>query len=127
MWGARGPFLLAAAVVMAVVTPVVFVLRLLKNAINTLNIVFCNQCLYLLLCIVKNIAVHVMLIVGWPEPQPLWSNGTPAYWVLPESSCHCENNSHILLRLKHRNNREREKRLSTLYLELLINLDVWFF
>jgi hypothetical protein len=56
----------------------------------------------------------------WLEPKPLLSNRTPGYWVLPESSCHCENNAHILLRPKHRNNGEREKRLSTSYLELLI-------
>jgi hypothetical protein len=52
---------------------------------------------------------------------------TPAYWVLPESSCHCENNSHIVLRPKHRNIGERDKRLSTSYLELLIILDLWLF
>jgi hypothetical protein len=37
MWGTRGAFLLAAAMVVAVVTPVVFVLRLLKNAIKILK------------------------------------------------------------------------------------------
>ncbi len=34
MWGARGPFPPAAAMVVAVVTPVVFVLRLLKKEIK---------------------------------------------------------------------------------------------
>jgi hypothetical protein len=43
MWGARGKFLLVAAMVVAVVTPVMFVLRLLKNAIKTLKLVACNQ------------------------------------------------------------------------------------
>jgi hypothetical protein len=52
---------------------------------------------------------------------------TLAYWVLPESSCHCENNSHVVLRPKRRNIGEREKRLSTSYLELLIILDFWLF
>jgi hypothetical protein len=70
MWGARGPFLSAAAMVVAVVTTVVFVLRLLKNAIKTLSLVVCNQILYSLLYIVKHIAIHVMLIVAWPEPKP---------------------------------------------------------
>jgi hypothetical protein len=37
MWGAMGPFLPEAAMVVAVVTPVVLVLRLLKNAIKTLK------------------------------------------------------------------------------------------
>jgi hypothetical protein len=51
----------------------------------------------------------------------------PMDWVSPESSCHCDNNSHIILRLKRRNIGEREKRLSTSYLELLIILDFGFF
>jgi hypothetical protein len=43
MWSARGPFPTAAAMVVAVVMPVVFVLRLLKNAIKTLKLVVCKQ------------------------------------------------------------------------------------
>ncbi len=43
MWGARGPFPLAAAMVVAVVMPVVFVLRLLKKEIKTLKLVNCYQ------------------------------------------------------------------------------------
>jgi hypothetical protein len=43
MWGARGPFPLAAAMVVAVVMPVVFVIRLLKNAIKTLKLVVFKQ------------------------------------------------------------------------------------
>ncbi len=53
IWGARGPFPLAAAMVVAVVMVVVFVLRLLKNAVKTLILVFCKQCLYLLLYIIS--------------------------------------------------------------------------
>ncbi len=41
VWGARGAFLPAAAMVVVVVMPVVFVLRLLKNAIRTLKLVVC--------------------------------------------------------------------------------------
>jgi hypothetical protein len=52
---------------------------------------------------------------------------TLAYWVLLESSCHCEKNSQVVLRPKHRNIGEREKRLYTSYLELLIILDFWLF
>jgi hypothetical protein len=66
-------------------------------------------------------------MVAWPETKPLLSNGTLAYWVSSESSCHCENNSQFVVRPKRRNNQEREKRLSTLYLELLIILDFWQF
>jgi hypothetical protein len=43
MWGARGPFLPVATMVVAVVMPFVFVLRLLKNAINTLKLVVCKE------------------------------------------------------------------------------------
>ncbi len=61
--------------IVAVVNPVVFVLRLLKKAIKTLKLFFCKQYMFLVLCIVKHIAIHVTLIVAWPEPEPLWSNG----------------------------------------------------
>ncbi len=100
MWGTGGLFLPAAAMVVAVVTPVVLVLRLLKNAIKTLKLVVCEQCLYLILYTVKHkhIATHVTLIVAWPEPESLRSNGTPAYWVSPESSCHGKDYQHIVLR-----------------------------
>ncbi len=74
MCGARRLFLLTAAVAVSVVMPVVFVLRLLKNAIKTLKLVTCKQCLFLLLYIVKHIAIHVTLIVVWPESKQLWSN-----------------------------------------------------
>jgi hypothetical protein len=46
MWGARGPFPLAAAMFVAVVTPVVFCAKAterLKNAIKTLKLVVHNQ------------------------------------------------------------------------------------
>jgi hypothetical protein len=43
MWGAKGPFPSAAAMVVVVVTPVVFVLWLLKNAIKILKLVVCEQ------------------------------------------------------------------------------------
>jgi hypothetical protein len=91
MWGARGLFLLAAAMVVEVVTPVVFALRLLKNAMKKLKLVVCKQCLYLLLYLVKHNKIHITLIVAWPEPKTLWSNGTLAYWVSLESSCHGKN------------------------------------
>jgi hypothetical protein len=43
MWGTRGPFPPASAMVVVVVMPVVFVLRLLKSAIKTLKLVVCKQ------------------------------------------------------------------------------------
>jgi hypothetical protein len=39
MWGARGPFPLAAAMVVVVVMPVVFCAKLLKKEIKTLKLV----------------------------------------------------------------------------------------
>ncbi len=78
MWGTKGPFPLAAAMFVAVVTPVVLVLRLLNSAIKTLKLVVCKQTYNFLLCIAKHTTIHVTLIVAWPEPD-LWSNGTPAY------------------------------------------------
>ncbi len=108
-------------------------LRLLKNTIKTLKLVVCKQCLYLLLFIVKHIAIHVMLIVAWRETK-LYAAGARTTLVQCNpgilgntGTCHCKNNSYIVLRPKRRNNGEREKRLSTLYLELLIILDFGLF
>jgi hypothetical protein len=50
MWGVRGPFPPVAAMVVAVVMPVVFcpkAAEILKNAINTLKLVVCIQYFYL--------------------------------------------------------------------------------
>jgi hypothetical protein len=85
MWGARGPFPPTAAMVVAIVMPVVFVLRLLKSATKTLKLVACKHTYKFLLCIVKHTTIHVSLIVAWPEPKPFWSNKTLAYPVSPES------------------------------------------
>jgi hypothetical protein len=66
MWGNRGPFPPAAAMVVVVVMPVVFVLWLLKNAMKTLKLVVCKLIFYYLPYIVKHITIHVTLIVhGW--------------------------------------------------------------
>jgi hypothetical protein len=46
MWGARGPFLLVTPMVVAVVTPVVFCAKATENAIKTIKLVVCKQCLY---------------------------------------------------------------------------------
>jgi hypothetical protein len=43
MRGTRGPFSPVVAMVVAVVTPVVFVLRLLKSAIKSLKLVLCKH------------------------------------------------------------------------------------
>jgi hypothetical protein len=68
MWGAGGPFLLALAMVVAVVTPVVFCNKATENC-NKNNKISCLDSIFLvLLHIVKHIA-HVTLIVAWPEPE----------------------------------------------------------
>ncbi len=82
------------------------VLRLLKNAINTkisclclckmLSFITMYCKTYCTLCN-ADCSIAVARVVAWPEPKPLLSNGTPTYWVYPESSCHRENNSHIVL------------------------------
>jgi hypothetical protein len=69
IWGARGPFLPAAAMVVAVVMQVVFVLWLLKNAIKTPKLVVCKPISYYFLCILEHITIQVTLIVSWPEPN----------------------------------------------------------
>jgi hypothetical protein len=63
---AGGAFPPAAAMVVEVVMPAMFELRLQKNAIKTLKLVVCKQCLYSLLYFVKHehIAFHVMLVVA---------------------------------------------------------------
>ncbi len=69
MWGARGPFLPAAAMVVAVVTPVVFCAKATEKCNKTLKVVVCKQCLYTIKYIVTNITIHVTLIVVWPKPE----------------------------------------------------------
>jgi hypothetical protein len=69
MWGNRGAFLPAAAMVVVVVMPVVFVLWLLKNAIKTLKLVVSKLIVYNLQYIVKHITIHVRLIVCGRSPK----------------------------------------------------------
>jgi hypothetical protein len=46
MWGARGPFPPAVAMVVAVVTPVVFCAKATEKKIKTLKLVVCYQKVY---------------------------------------------------------------------------------
>jgi hypothetical protein len=100
MWGAMGPFLPAAAMVVAVVTRVVLCAKATEKCNKNTKLVVCKQCLYTLLtrhCKTfyisrnTNSSVAGARVVAWPEPKTLLSNGTLAYWVSPESSCHCKN------------------------------------
>ncbi len=84
MWGTRGPFLLAASMVMAVVMPVVFCAKateILKNAKHTKISCFYRMMLsttiycktYWNSCI-ANCSVARAQVAGWSEPEQLWSN-----------------------------------------------------
>ncbi len=83
MWGARGPFPLAAAMVVAVVTPVVFCAKATEKSDKNTKIsrwlpkslfitiyykAYCNS-------YIANSSMARAQVVAWPEPKPLWSNG----------------------------------------------------
>ena len=68
MWGARGPFLPAAAMVVVVVMPVVFCAKATEKRNKTLKLVGGYQKVHLLLYVIKHIVIHTSLIVAWPEP-----------------------------------------------------------
>ncbi len=83
MWGARGRFLPVAAMVVAVVTPVVFCARATeKRNKNTKISWWLPKCLFItIFCktycnsYIANCSVARARVVAWPEPEPLWSNG----------------------------------------------------
>jgi hypothetical protein len=83
MWGTRGQFLPAAAMVVTVVTPVVFCAKatekrhkntkiswwLPKSLFITIHCeTYCNS-------YITNCGVARARVVVWLEPEPLWSNG----------------------------------------------------
>ena len=83
MWGARGPFLPAAAMVVVVVTPIVFCAKATEKcnkntkirflvAIVLIITMYCKTC-----CSshIANYSVAQAQVVACPEPKPLWSNG----------------------------------------------------
>jgi hypothetical protein len=83
MWGAREPFLPAAAMVVAVVTPVVFCATATEKRNKNTKIswwlpkslfrtIYCKT--YCNLYIANNSVARAQ-VVAWPEPKPLWSNG----------------------------------------------------
>ena len=86
MWGARGPFLpaAAAAIVVAVVTPVVFCAKATeKRNKNTMLSWWLTKSLFITIYFktycnsyITNSSVARARVVAWPEPEPLWSNGS---------------------------------------------------
>jgi hypothetical protein len=97
MWGARGAFLPAEAMIVAVVTQVVFCPKATEKRNKNTKIscllpkslfitiyceTYCNS--YIANCSMaepNGMAGAQTTLVQW----------TPAYWVSPESSCHCKN------------------------------------
>jgi hypothetical protein len=83
MWGARGPFLPAAAMVVAVVMPVVFCAKATEKRNKNTKIVGGYQtslfitiyCKIYFNSYIANCSVVQAQVVVWPEPKPLWSNG----------------------------------------------------
>jgi hypothetical protein len=84
MWGARGPFLPAAAMVVAVVMPVVFCAKATEKRNKNTKIswwlpksLFIITICYKTYCnsYIANSSMARARVVAWPEPKPLWSNG----------------------------------------------------
>ncbi len=82
-WGARGPSPPVAAMVVAVVTPVVFCAKATeKRNKNTKISWWLPKSLFITICYktycnsyITNSSVARARVVAWPEPEPLWSNG----------------------------------------------------
>jgi hypothetical protein len=83
MWGARGPFQPAVAMVVAVVMPVVFCAKATEKRNKNTKIswwipkslfitiyckTYCNS-------YIANSSVARARVVAWPESKSLWSNG----------------------------------------------------
>jgi hypothetical protein len=79
MWGARGPFPLAAAMVVAVVTPVVFCAMATEksNKIIKISCLLAKNLFITIYCKTYCNSYIANCSVAWaqPEPEPLWSNG----------------------------------------------------
>jgi hypothetical protein len=83
MWGARGQFLPAAAMNVAVVTPVVFCAKATeKRNKNTKLSWWLTKSLFITMycktycnSYIAYSSVAQARVVAWPEPKPVWSNG----------------------------------------------------
>jgi hypothetical protein len=99
MWGAREPFLPAAAMVVAVVMPVVFCAKATeKRNKNTKISWWLPKSLYITIycktycnSYIANSSVAEPELWHGRSPNHTMVQWTPAYWVSPESSCHCKN------------------------------------
>jgi hypothetical protein len=79
MWGARGSFPPAAAMVVAVVMPVVFCAKATEKRNENTKLSWWLKKVYLYQYIVKHIVIHISLIVAWPEPK-LWHGRSPNHY-----------------------------------------------
>jgi hypothetical protein len=79
MWGARGPFPLAAAMVVAVVTPVVFCAKATEKRNKNTKISWWLPKSLFITIYVKHIVIHISLIVAWPELE-LWHGRSPNHY-----------------------------------------------
>jgi hypothetical protein len=83
MWGARGPFPPAVAMVVAVVTPVVFCAKDTgkRNKNNKISLWLPKSLFITMYCktycnsYIANCSMVRAQVVAWPEPKPLCSNG----------------------------------------------------
>jgi hypothetical protein len=82
MWGARWPFPPAAAMVVAVATPVVFCAEATEKRNKNTKISWWLPKLLILTIYCKrycnsytaNCSLNRVQVVAWPEPEPHWSN-----------------------------------------------------
>jgi hypothetical protein len=85
MWGDRGPFPTAAAMVVAVVMPVVFRAKATEkwnensetSLLLTIILLITIYCKTYYSSHTVNCSVAQAQVVSCPEPEPLWSNGPP--------------------------------------------------
>jgi hypothetical protein len=98
MWGSRGVFPQAAAMVVAVVTPVVLCAKATEKSNKNTKIRCLLQKILVITIYFKHIVIPISLIVAWLSlscgvagARTTLVQRTPAYWVSPESSCHCKN------------------------------------
>jgi hypothetical protein len=79
MWGTRAPFLPAAAMVVAVVTPVVFCAKATEKRNKNTKISWWLPKSLFITIYVKHIVIRISLIVAWPELE-LWHGRNPNHY-----------------------------------------------
>ncbi len=82
----------------------------------------------------KHTKIHVSLIVAWPEPELLGSRSPNHFGLMEPRHIGYRQKALVIMRTiltlywgQNVGISEKERKLSTLYLELLIILDFWLF